>query len=218
MTVHLKEEMFDTSIKKVHEHFLMIKEWLKTSDISDMEVLLSREYYCDKRLEVLLDAYIDNLDEIKYKEKTYNPQEEILPFGKEKCILLEFSSNRIQNEEFEIFINKALDAGLTPIIAHAERYPVIQNMPSDIERLITLGAYIQVNSESIISKRKTLENKTAKILVGSGKVDFISSDSHDLQFRSPNLKKCYSYSAKRYGKKTADKLFRDNASFLIYGK
>ena len=218
MTVHLREEMFDSSIKKVCEHYMELKKWLVSSDMKDMDIMLSREYYCDNRLLALMDGYINNMEEVNYQDQKYNPESEILPFGNKKCILLEFSSNRLQDEEFEIFIKKASDAGLTPIIAHAERYPAVQKRPTIVDQMIDQGAYIQVNCENVLSRVKTLESETAKLLVRNGKADIISSDTHDLEFRSPNLKKCYAHIYKKYGKKTADDLLRNNASFLVYGR
>ncbi len=217
MTVHLREGMFDTSISSVQLQFQKIQEWLKSSDIKDMEIFLSREYYCDKRLEALLDGYIDNLEEIVYEGKKYNPRNEIIPFGKKKCMLLEFSSNKMQDIEFEIFVKKASLAGLTPIIAHVERYPAVQKRPAIVYNLKDIGAYIQVNGEALLSKSDIKEFDLVKMLLESQLVDFISSDAHDLLKRPPNLKRCYAYINKKYGKCTAENLLRNNAFNLIHG-
>ena len=120
MTVHLRNGMFESPISKASRHFEELKSWLKTTDMSDMELILSREYYCDNRFMALLGGYVRGDEEITFDGKKYVPRDEIRPFGRHKCILLEFSSNRMQDSEFEIFIQKASQAGLTPIIAHAE--------------------------------------------------------------------------------------------------
>ncbi len=216
MTVHLREGMFDTPISSVQSQFQRIQEWLKSSNMKDMSVFLSREYYCDKRLEVLLDGYINNLEEIVYEGKKYIPQNEIRPFGKKNCILLEFSSNKIQDIEFEIFVKKASLAGLTPIIAHIERYPAVQKRPAIVYNLKDIGAYIQVNGEALLTKTSKKEFELVKWLLESQLVDFISSDTHDLLKRPPNLKRCYAYISKKYGKCTADNLLRNKAFYLIH--
>lgn len=217
-TPHFRYGMFETSVDKIHKYFEELKEFVSESNLADFELFISREYYCDERFSRLLDGYKDNADLITYEETSYNPKEEIIPFGENNCILMEFSSSRMQDKDFEIFINKASNAGLTPIIAHAERCPAIQKRPTIVDQMIDQGAYIQVNCESILAKNKTNESETARLLVQNQMVDILSSDAHDLEYRKPNLKKCYSLIEKRYGKKTADKLLFDNAMSLVYGR
>lgn len=217
MTVHLRYGMFDTPVEQVKRHYNTLKKWIAGSNMNDMEVHLSREYYCDERFEALIDGYIANQDEVVYENRRYNPREEIIPFGKHNCILLEFSSGRMQSDEFEIFIEKASQAGLTPILAHVERYPAVQERPTIVYKMRKLGAYIQVNCEPLLAKSKSRECETAHALVQNEMVDIVSSDVHDLEMREPNLKKCYSLLKRKYGKRTADKLLRDNALALVHG-
>ena len=215
MTVHLRYGMFDTSAEKARRHFDELKKWLLKSDMTDLEICLSREYYCDERFEAILDAYIQNLDSVVFDEKCYSPKEEIIPFGNKKCILLEFSSGRYQKDEYKIFIKKALQAGLTPIIAHIERYPAVQNSPELVSELIQDGAYIQVNCDSVLENDSTVVYETAKILLKDGNVDLICSDVHDMGRRVSNMKKCYAFVKKKYGLKTAKLLFHGNAEYLM---
>jgi protein-tyrosine phosphatase len=217
MTVHLRLGMFDTSISKVEKHFENIKNWLSGTSMRDMDILLSREYYCDKRFELLLDGYTNEIDEVVFEEKKYFPKEELKFFGKNKCILLEFSSNKIQNSEFEIFIRKASQAGFTPIIAHAERYPAVQDSPSIVYKMKEQGALVQVNCESLLSKAGTIECLTAQNLVKYKLADIVSSDCHNLRERQPEIRKCYFFLKRKYGISTADKLMRDTAVSFIYG-
>jgi protein-tyrosine phosphatase len=218
MTVHFRNGMFDTPISKVKRHFSELQEWLHTTEMKDMNLYLSREYHCDERLAILLDAYAEGQSELVYEDISYNPREEILPFGQKKCILLEFSSDRMQNSEFEIFIQKASQAGLTPIIAHAERCPAVQDRPTIVYKLRDQGALVQVNCESLIARAGTRAGDTANALVDNKLADVVSSDCHDLKRRPPNIKKCYAFLRKKYGVTTADRLLRDNANSLIYGE
>lgn len=217
MTVHYRYEMFDTPIKKVYLQFDELYGWLNDSYMNDMDIMLCREYYCDDRLLALLDGYGNNQNEIIYDEKKYSPKEEIIPYGKNKCILLEFSSGRMQELEFELYVKKASNAGLTPIIAHVERYPAVQERPTIVCKMRDLGAYIQVNCDSILSRGNSKEKQVAAELIKNRMVDILASDSHDLKMRSPNFKKCYNFLERKYGKKTANELLRDNVGALIYG-
>ncbi|WP_029231648.1 tyrosine-protein phosphatase [Butyrivibrio sp. VCB2006] len=218
LTAHYRNGAFDTPINKVAKKYKDLKKWISTTDMSDMVLLLSREYHCDERLEALLDGYSSGQEEIVFENKRYVPKEEIVPFGKHKCILLEFSSNKMQDSEFEIFIKKASQAGLIPIVAHVERYPAVQDRPTIVYRMKKHGALVQVNCESLLSKAKTKECEIAQGLVRHKMVDLISSDCHDLENRPPKMKKCYLFLKKKYGVSTADELMRNKAISLIYGE
>lgn len=215
MTVHFRYGMFDTPIKKVLRHFDDLKKWLTTTDMMDMKLYISREYYCDNRLELLLDGFAKNQNVITYENKDYVPGNEILPFGTKRCILLEFSSDKIQKDEFEYFIKKASHAGLTPIIAHAERYPAVQDRPTIVCRMRDLGACIQVNCGSFLCRNRYKEYETALLLAQNEMVDIVSSDVHDLEKRSTNIKRCYSFLKKKYGKDYAVSLLHDRAMSLL---
>lgn len=217
MTPHLRYGMFDTAVNIVQRHFADLQGWLNETKMNDLKIYISREYYCDERLEVLLDAYAENREKVSYKGQYYIPKDEIIPFGEHNCILLEFSSNRIQSEEFERFIRKASSAGLTPIIAHVERYPAVQKDPSIASKMKEAGAYIQVNCENILLKNKNIESNTVDILIKQEIADIAASDSHNLYSRLPNLKKSYNLLKRIYGKDTADKLLIENPQFLVYG-
>ena len=215
MTVHLRKGMFDTSVEKIKRYFGEIQNWLLETDMSDLNIYMSREYYCDDRLEALLDAYIREVDSVIFDDTSYSPKEEIVPFGNKKCILLEFSSNKYQKDEFERFIKKALQAGFTPIIAHTERYPAVQNDPKLALEMKKEGAFVQVNCDSLLDKDSKVICDTAKNLMKSNLVDIICSDTHNQNERSTKLKKCYSFVKKKYGSETAKLLFHDNAEYLM---
>ena len=49
MTTHLRKGMFDTPIYKVRKHFEQLVEWVSSTEMREMRLFLSREYYCDGR-------------------------------------------------------------------------------------------------------------------------------------------------------------------------
>lgn len=217
MTVHLRQGMFDTEINKVQKRFNALKDWLYSTRMSDLALYLSREYHCDDRFRHILNGYINGQEEVVFEDKTYYPEEEILPVGKHKCILLEFSSNKMQNGEFKVFVDKVVQAGMTPIIAHAERYPLVQEHPMSMHKLRNYGAYIQVNASAVLGKESKIRCKTAKELIDLGYADIVASDAHNLTDRPPKLKQCYSSIKKSFGVDTADYLLHDNAYYLLKG-
>ncbi|MCR4903063.1 MAG: hypothetical protein K6A23_09400 [Butyrivibrio sp.] len=217
LTVHLRLGMFDTPISRVMDHYNKLQNIIKGDHYKDLTVLVSREYFCDDRFMALLDGFIENKSEIIFEDKIYVPREEIIPFGIKNCILLEFSSTKVQREEFKFFIQKCIKAGLSPVIAHVERYPAVWNNPDIVTQFKKYGAYIQVNADAILGKESKQRNVMARELVEKGLADIVSSDAHDLEYRVPNMKKCYRFLKVRYGKAKADMLMHDNASFLIKG-
>ena len=218
MTVHLRNKAFDSPIEKVRKHFDELKRWLRKTDMDDIHLFLSREYYCDERFERLLDGYRRHEASIDFEGIKYVPKDEIIPFGARQCILLEFSSRESQESLIEDMVLKTLEAGLTPVLAHVERYPIVHERPSFLCKLREYGAYAQVNCESLLSSSRDTICETAKILAKNNLIDIVSSDAHGMDERSPNIKRCYKYLNKKYGKPTADLLMRDNAKFLIYGE
>ena len=214
-TVHLRCGMFDTSAQKVKKHFDELKCWLSETEMNGLKMHISREYYCDDRLETLLDAYAKGLDLVEFDDKCYSPKEEIIPFGSRRCILLEFSSLRYQKDKYGIFIKKAIQAGLTPIVAHIERYQDVQNDPQMVSEIKKDGAYIQINCDSLLGRDSKIICETAGILMKDGYVDIVCSDSHDMNDRIVNMKKCYSFVRKKYGAQAAKSVFCDNAKYLI---
>lgn len=100
-----------------------------------------------------------------------------------KTLMLELPlckfDNRIFNEIYAIS-----SQGITPVIAHCERYLKFKNNISIYQNLIDSGAKIQANSNFFIDV--LTKNKAMKLL----KNDFIhvlGSDCHDLINRKPNL-------------------------------
>lgn len=217
MTPHLRENMFDTSISDVKDHFKKLNELIKKAGISDLNIYLSREYYCDDRLKALLEGYCAGRERVVFEDKQYFPDKEIIPFGKYKCILLEFSSSQYQADEFSSFTELAIAAGLVPVIAHAERYKYIQENPRCAEKLRKEGTYIQANADAIIGRDLKIRVDTARKLVTAGYVDIVASDVHDPEIRKPSLAKCYGYLKKKVGKEYADCLMNETACKLLKG-
>jgi protein-tyrosine phosphatase len=217
MTPHLRKNMFDTKGSDVIDRFDELKGLMYQTKIENLNLYLGREYYCDSRFKALLNGYYLEDEAVFFEDDQYFPEEEIFSFGHSRCILLEFSSNHIQKDEMYEYTELALKSGLTPVIAHAERYPYIQNKPGFTRYLRNEGAYIQVNADAVIGNDTKERINTARKLVHAGYADLIASDAHDLDRRRPSLKKCYGYLKRRIGKESADMLMNETALKLLKG-
>jgi len=73
-------------------------------------------------------------------------------------------------------IQKITDKGLTPILAHPERYPYLTLQ--EVETMRSWGCRIQMNTISLTGYYGRDVKKIAEALVDAGLIDFISSDMH----------------------------------------
>lgn len=103
-----------------------------------------------------------------------------------RYLLLELWSNTWLSEtERVIFELRAF--GITPILAHTERYPVFQK---DLERLASLrrqGVLIQITASSLVGMQGRTAQRLAEKLLKRGLVHCIASDAHGLNRRPPAI-------------------------------
>ena len=112
-------------------------------------------------------------------------------------------------------IEKIQKNTITPIIAHAERYPAVLRHPSDmLRRLADMGCVIQLNCDSFTDP--ALQGKVMKWL-DKGLVHLLGTDCHDPKDRPPRMKEAMEVIRHGLGGEMAEKL-ESNASRLISGK
>ncbi len=112
--------------------------------------------------------------------------------------------------------------GLTPIIAHVERYPSIRKKPALVAELIDRGCLLQMNTTSIVEARAgSLEDALLK----SGQVHLIGTDCHDMGSRKPDYAAAIACVEQRYGKEclsalleTAERVMRGERIYAESGR
>ena len=72
--------------------------------------------------------------------------------------------------------------GITPIIAHVERYPYILSDPTKIYDWVMAGYLVQTNAKTVVEGDKMI-----KKLISWGLVQVVSSDAHSLHRRPPMM-------------------------------
>lgn len=75
-------------------------------------------------------------------------------------------------------INKLLNMKLIPIIAHPERYEVVQDDPNIAIEWVEEGALLQCNYASIIGRYGSSSKETLFKLLDANAVHFLGSDTH----------------------------------------
>lgn len=113
-------------------------------------------------------------------------------------------------------IQQLLYAGYMPVIAHVERYKHLKR--GHVKELVDMGAYIQVNTSSIIGKQGFREKLYVYGLLRKRLVHFIGTDAHGLRERRPDMKKCRCYLEKKIGKAEANRILSENPTKMLRGE
>ena len=115
-----------------------------------------------------------------------------------KYILLEFPSQvvppKVKDEIFSLKLN-----GITPIISHLERNPVIQHNIDILYEFIRMGALCQVTAMSITGDFGGIAMQCAERLLRHRMVHVIASDAHSSESRQPVLSQAVEAAAEIMG-------------------
>ena len=113
------------------------------------------------------------------------------------------------------FLREVLTAlsqkGITPLIAHVERYQYVAQDPRILAVWVELGALIQVNAQSI------LDWGLARKLIKWGLCHVVASDAHLIRHRPVNLRPALDTVSKSLGAEKAREL-EANAADLFSGR
>lgn len=111
-------------------------------------------------------------------------------------ILIELPYDQIQEWVYESLERIKVKHGLTPVIAHVERYVPFQKDLDDIYRLMSMEDILgQVNTRAILdSKTRSL----CQQLIGNQMVHVIGSDAHRVRHLK-ELDRAYRYISRKHG-------------------
>lgn len=138
-----------------------------------------------------------------------------------KYVLLEFNPHGTEGVgEMTYCLNYALDAGYTPIIAHVERYKAIYDDPlTDLYRLKELGCLVQINLYSVEQDQGHVgggsRKELANLFLKNRLVDFVGTDSHRLDYKSPEAAVGAKAIREKNGDEYADAVLYQNAESLL---
>ena len=125
-----------------------------------------------------------------------------MPLGNGSTILLEFSGSHTY-EQIADGVRRVQAEGLTPLLAHVERYGAIRRTPENAQRLADAGALLQCNAECVLGREGFWAKRFVHNLIRSNLVSVIASDAHDPDQRIPSLGECARYMSKKFGKDRA---------------
>ncbi|MCM1114306.1 MAG: hypothetical protein NC397_02285 [Clostridium sp.] len=153
--------------------------------------------------EVYISKYLfsnDNLDDIC--------------IGNTRYALIEHSfSSDFSQDVYDRLQNLKYDYGITPILAHIERYNALMEDSDLLDDYIASGCMTQVNISSFADASRGIRKRLIKYLE-SGRIHLIGSDCHNLTSRPPKYEEGVKVILKKCGQKALDVL-EQNANMLI---
>jgi protein-tyrosine phosphatase len=108
-------------------------------------------------------------------------------------------------------------AGVRPILAHAERQPELLHDPGRIEGLIRAGCLVQVNSGSVTEPASRQDSQALKDWFRRGVVHVMGSDGHSPRRRRPQMASAYQQIARWAGSSVADRVCSINGTAVLHG-
>lgn len=199
-TSHRRKGMFETPEAKIEENFKQVQELAKEI-ADDLTVLYGAEiYYTSDILDKLEQGKIPRLADSQYA-------------------LIEFSMIT-PYKEIHTALSNVLRLGVTPVVAHIERYHCLENDEKKVRDLINMGCYTQINSSSVLKPKLFGDTykfikKRAQFFLEKDLVHFVASDMHNLDPRPPYMQEAYQIISKKYGESHAEQLFRKNQELLL---
>ena len=199
-TSHRRKGMFETPEDEIAKNFKVVKELAKEI-APDLRILYGAEiYYTSDILDKLENNLIPKLNDTRYA-------------------LIEFSMNTPYRAINNALTN-VLMLGITPVIAHIERYDALENNEKRVKELINMGCYTQVNSSSILKPKLfgdtyKFMKKRARYFLERDLVHIVASDMHNLDSRPPYMREAYEIVSKKYGHDKARELFVKNPEKVI---
>lgn len=151
--------------------------------------------------------YLPNLMQIK--------DDPICTIGNGKFMLIEFQPHYIPENHKQIFFELKMH-GITPIIAHPERYKQVQKDISLVYDWLNSGCLIQIDAGSILGSFGKSSFLTAEGIIKNNWCQILGSDAHNNRGRNFILKDSYSV-AKTWIGDAAKKLVYDNPKSVLNG-
>jgi len=131
--------------------------------------------------------------------------------------LIEFPFSQIPLYIEEVLFS-LLAKGITPIIAHPERYLPVVADPNIVLAWLRQGSLIQMNSGSILGRFGSKVQRTAEIMLKHNMVQLLGSDAHGLERRPLNLAAGFLAAKKVIGGEAALKLVQTHPAAILRGE
>ena len=118
----------------------------------------------------------------------------------------------------EDVLARLADAGMDPIVAHAERNQTLSQKVDRLEKWCERGVLVQITAQSLEGGFGGKAMNAAWEMLSRGLVHFVASDAHDPQYRPPRLDLARELVRRKMGEDAADLLFAANPAIVVEGR
>ena len=191
LTPHFRYDMFEPHLNIVTRQFMQLRRAAMNIGEEGMRLYLGCE----------LHSSMDMVECLKKGRR--------LTLAGSRYVLVEFS-NEDEKSYIEERIRNLLMNGYIPIIAHVERYKATRNDIGFLMELKQMGAYIQINADTISGQEGFGARTFAKKVMKQGILDFVGSDGHRKNERIPEIGRCVAKMEKTMGSEYVKKRFIGN--------
>lgn len=119
--------------------------------------------------------------------------------------------------DIEPLLRQLADFGISVIISHPERHPVLAAHPEIISKWSDFGTYVQITAGSILGQFGPAIQQAAWYFLESGLTGIVATDAHDIKFRCPMMKTVFKLITQKLGEDTARLLCIENPKRVIEG-
>jgi protein-tyrosine phosphatase len=133
-----------------------------------------------------------------------------------RYLMVEFSDTLIAKSTGDVF-DRMQRAGITPVITHPERNPLLMKQVNNLTQWVQAGCLIQVTSQSFLGRFGKSPQNAAEALMSRNLVHFVASDAHDPEYRPPTLRPGFERVSETYGPEVARRLFIANPAAALTG-
>lgn len=113
---------------------------------------------------------------------------EELTLNRSRYLLCEYSLRPFDPQKAILFAEEITERGLTPLIAHPERYPTFHEYPEIVPELHRLGARFQVNADSLTGRIGENVQSFATAMFLNGYADVLATDAHGVNHRKNDFR------------------------------
>jgi protein-tyrosine phosphatase len=131
-----------------------------------------------------------------------------------RYLLVEFSNFSISEQTTDYFF-KMGSCGITPVITHPERNPILRETPQRVLEWADQGCVVQMTGSALTGFWGDRTRRAALWLLEHRAVHVLATDAHDLEKRVPILSTARDAAASICGKDVAEALVEANPSAII---
>ena len=131
-----------------------------------------------------------------------------------RYLLVEFSNYSVPQSTADSFL-KLGDRGITPIITHPERNPILRDSLQRVVEWAEQGCVIQMTGSALTGFWGERTRRAAEWLLESQAVHVLATDAHDLEKRVPILSRSREAAAEIVGEEVAEALVEGNPAAIL---